>query len=182
MCSARRRNGWRGWGGWLWQDFQRPVAELPKAKDPANGLVEFDCTPESSRISCFLRSEEAQCALKPVLNFASWLLLRDSSDGLLYSSHLIGNLVVYLCAKFEALNPRINEIRSCENGWQTLPEVLTPWFSIPPIFWLSDLVVMFPRASGTIMDNSLHVSSHSFTSWPREIKQPQPHPWNGKFH
>ena len=32
----------------------------------------------------------------------------------IYSSHLIVSLVVYLCTKFGAPNPRINEIRSCE--------------------------------------------------------------------
>jgi hypothetical protein len=40
-------------------------------------------------------------------------------------------------------------------------------FSIPLIFLLSNLVSMFPRASGTIMDNSLHVSSHSYASLSR---------------
>ena len=143
---------------------QRAPAGLPKAKGPDKGLVAFDCSPESSRIYRFWRSEEAQCVLERVLSFASRRLLTGPSDWLLYSSHLIGNLVVYLCAKFGALNPRINENRSCENGSQPLPQVRTPRFSIPPIFWLSDLVAMFPRASGTIMDNSLHVSSHSYAS------------------
>jgi hypothetical protein len=71
-------------------------------------------------------------------------------------------LLVYLCAKFGALNPRINEIRSGEN-WLSPPfQVLTPRFSVPTIFWVSDLVAMFSRASGTIMDNNLHLSSHLY--------------------
>jgi hypothetical protein len=99
-----------------------------------------------------------------ILALASLLLLRGLSQGLFYSSHLILNLIVYLCAKFGALNQRINEIRSGGNLLQPLPQCQTSRFSIPTILWLSNLVAMFPRASGAIMDSNLHVSSHSYAS------------------
>ena len=83
-----------------------------------------------------------------VLALASLLLLRGLSKGRFYSSHLILNLIVYLCAKFGALNQRISEIRSGGNLLLPLPEVQTCRFSIPTIFRLSGLVAMFPRASG----------------------------------
>jgi hypothetical protein len=95
--------------------------------------------------------------LEQLLTLASWLLLRDSSKGQLHSSHLIVNSVVYQCAKFGALNPRINEIRSDKKWFQTVLQVQpeTQRFSIATISWLSNLVTMFPRASGTIMNNNL---------------------------
>jgi hypothetical protein len=87
---------------------------------------------------------------------------RGSSKGLFYSSDSILNLVLYLCAKFGALDPRINEIRSRKDRSRLIPEVCTRRFSIPTIFGLSDLVSIFTtRASETIMDSSLHISSQS---------------------
>jgi hypothetical protein len=68
---------------------------------------------------------------------------------------------VYQCSKLGALNPRINKIKS-DKIWFLFLQVQTPRFYIPTIFWLSNLVTMYPRASGTIMDSSLHVSSHSY--------------------
>ena len=125
-------------------------------------LVAFDCTPESSRILHFWTSEEAPWKSTMVLALASLLLLRCPSQGLFYSSHLILNLIVYLCAKFGALNQRINEIRSGGNLSQPLPQCQTSRFSIPTIFGLSDLVAMFPTASGGIMDSNLHVQRRAF--------------------
>jgi hypothetical protein len=37
-------------------------------------------------------------------------------------------------------------------------------FSIPRTFWLCNLVAMFSRASGTIVDSSSHVCSHLYAS------------------
>ena len=79
-------------------------------------------------------------------------------------SHSIDNHAVYLCTKFGALNLRINKIRSGGNWFEPVPQVQTSRFSIPKIFWLSNLAAMFPRASRTIMDNSLHVSFHYYAS------------------
>ena len=151
-------------------------------KNRTNGLVAFDCTPESSRILQFWKSEEAQCIFELFLTVASRLLLRGPSNWQFFSSHLIVNLVVYLCAKFGALNPRNNKIRSGENWSQPLPQVPTPRYSFPPIFGRSDLVAMIPRASETIMDNSLHVSSHWYAGRLQGMKRPQTHTQNGKFH
>ena len=145
-------------------------------------LVAFDCTPETSRILRFWASEEAKCGFERIWTVASRLLLRGRSNRRFFPSHLIVNLIVYLCAKFGALNPRNDEIRSGENRSQPHPQVLTPRYSIPLIFRLSDLVAMFPRASKTIMDNNLHVSSHSYASRPREIKRPRNHTSGGNFH
>ena len=117
-----------------------------------------------------------------VLALASLLLLRFPSQGRFYSSHLILNLIVYLFAKFGALNQRINEIRSGGNWLQPLPEVQTSRFSIPTIFGLSDLVAIFPRASGTIMDSNLHVSSHLYASQLQVMDQAETETQNGKFH
>ena len=165
----------------LRQDWQRPLSGLTKDTGTDSGLVAFDSVPENSRILDFGTSEEAQCVLELVLNFACWLLHRCPSDWRQYSSRLIVNLVVYLCAKFGALNPRINEIRYCEIVLHPPPEVLSPRFSLPPILSLSDLAPMFPRVSGTIMDNSLHVSSQLYASRPREIKRPQDHTFRRKL-
>ena len=52
------------------------------------------------------------------------------------------------------------------SGW--LPQVHYPRFSILPIIWMSVLFPMFPRASRTIMDNSLHVSLALYASWVHE--------------
>jgi hypothetical protein len=86
-------------------------------------LIAFNCTPENSRILLFWTSEEASCIFQQLLGLASLLLLRCSHKGLLYSSHLIVDSVVYLCAKFGALNPRINEIRFGGNWFQPVPQV-----------------------------------------------------------
>ena len=145
-------------------------------------LVAFDCTPESSRILQFWTSEEAPWKSTMVLTLASLLLLRGLSKGRFYSSHLILNLIVYLCAKFGALNQRINEIRSGGNLSQPLPQCQTSRFSIPTILWLSNLVAMFPRASGAIMDSNLHVSSHSYASRLRVMDRAETETQNGKFH
>ena len=145
-------------------------------------LVAFDCTPESSRILHFWTSEEAPWKSTMVLALASLLLLRCPSQGRFYCSHLILNLIVYLCAKFGALNQRINEIRSGGNLSQPLPQCQTSRFSIPTILWLSNLVAMFPRASGAIMDSNLHVSSHSYASRLRVMDQAETETQNGKFH
>ncbi len=110
-------------------------------------LVAFDCTLESSRILLFWSlwtSEEAPCISQQLLILASLLMLRGSSEEQIYSSHLICNSVVYLCAKFGALNPRINKMNFGGNWFQTVPQVQTSRFSIQTIFWLSDLVSMFP--------------------------------------
>jgi hypothetical protein len=56
---------------------------------------------------------------------ASQLLLRGSSNRQFYSSRLIVNLVVYLYAKFGALNPRMNKIRSGGNWSQPVSQVQT---------------------------------------------------------
>ncbi len=117
-----------------------------------------------------------------LLMLANWLMLRNSSKGLLCSSHSIVNSVVYLCTKFVALNPRIHEIRSSGNWFQPVPQVQTRRFSIPTIFWLSNLGAMFPRASGTIMNSSLHVYSHSYASRIRVMEQAQTETQRGKFH
>ena len=71
-----------------------------------------------------------------------------------------------LVSKDQLNYQRINKTRSSENrsGW--LPQVQYPIFSILSIIWLSDPFPMFPRASRTIMDNSLHVSSAFYASWP----------------
>jgi hypothetical protein len=98
------------------------------------------------------------CISQQLFTLAS--LLRGSFKGLLCSSHSIVNSAIYICAKFGALIPRINKVRSGGNWFQPVPQVQTSRFSIPMIFWLSDLVAMFPRASRTIIDSSLHVSSH----------------------
>ena len=115
-------------------------------------------------------------------NLLSCFLLSRASERLFCSSHQLVNLVVYLSAKFGALNQRINEIRSCENLWWPLPQVLTLKFALTLILWLFNLAEMFPRVSRTIRDNSLHASSLLYASCPQEIKQPQPHAGNGKFH
>ena len=95
---------------------------------------------------------------------ASRLLLTGPSKRRFYSSHSFVNLVVYLCAKFGSLNPRMNNIRSRKNRSRQVPEVWNRIFSIPTIFWLSALVAMCPMALRTIMDRILHVSSHSYAS------------------
>jgi hypothetical protein len=95
---------------------------------------------------------------------SSRLLLTGRSKRRFYSSHSIVNLVVYLCAKFGALNPRINNIRSIKNWWRQVPEVWNRIFSIPTIFWLSVLVSMRLMALRTIMDSILHSSSHLYAS------------------
>jgi hypothetical protein len=53
-------------------------------------------------------------------------------------------------AIFGALNPRINTTRSGGNWLQPVPQVKTSSFSIPSIFWLSNLVSIFYRASGLL--------------------------------
>ncbi len=65
---------------------------------------------------------------------------------------------------FGALKPRINEINSHKNQLLLVPErqnllIQTCRFSIPTIFWLSNLVAI-SRASGTITDRTLHISFH----------------------
>ena len=85
------------------------------------------------------------------------------------------NHLVYLSAKFGELNQRINEIRSSENQWWPPPQVATLIFVKQLTLWLSDLAAMLPRASWTIMDNSLHASSPLYASCPLVIRQPQPH-------
>jgi hypothetical protein len=37
-------------------------------------------------------------------------------------------------------------------------------FPMPVIFWLSNLVAVYSRASGTIMDSNSHVCSHLYAS------------------
>ena len=76
------------------------------------------------------------------------------------------NHLLYLSAKFGALNQRIKEIRSSENQWWPLPQIVTLRFVKQLTLWLSDLAAMLPRASGTIMDNSLHVSPPTPPSLP----------------
>ena len=168
--------------GRLPKDWKSSAKVLTNALKPSNGLVAFDWTPESSRILQFWTSEEAQCVLERIQTMASRLLLRSPSDWRFYTSYSIVNLVVYLCAKFGALNPRINEIRSGENRSHPPPRERTPRFFVLPILWLSDLVVMFPKASGTIMDKNLHSSSHLCASQHRDMLQPQTQTSDGKFH
>ena len=69
--------------------------------------------------------------------------------------------------------PGINKTRSGENRSVRLPQVQYPRFSILPIIWLSGLFSMFPRASRTMMDNSLHLSSTLYASWLLEFMRPQ---------
>ena len=126
--------------------------------------------------------EEAQCSGGPLWMVASRLLPRDSSDWWFYSSRLITNLPVYQYAKSGAPNPRINWIRSDKICFPPLLQVLTPRFYVPTIFWLSNLVAMFPRASGILMGSSLHAFSHSYASWLRVMEQAQTETQNGKFH
>jgi hypothetical protein len=93
--------------------------------------------------------------------FANQLLTRGRSYWQFCSSHLISNLPAYQCAKFGALNPRINKVRS-HKIWLGAPsQVPTARFSIQMIFGLSDQVSMLSTASGTIMERNLHVSFHS---------------------
>ena len=101
---------------------------------------------------------------------------------MVHCSHSIVDHAVYLCTKFEALNPGINEIRSGGNWFQPVPQVQTCKFSILTIFWLSNLVTMFPRASGTIMNSNLHVSSHLYESHVLVMEWAQTETQNGKFH
>jgi hypothetical protein len=66
---------------------------------------------------------------------------------------------------FGALKPRINQIKSHKNQFLLVPErqnllIQTCRFSIPTIFWLSNLVAI-SRASGTITDRTLYISFHS---------------------
>jgi hypothetical protein len=90
--------------------------------------------------------------------------LRCPSKGLYFPSPSIANLIVYLCV--QSLEPsildnvRINEICSQTIGHDHFL-MCTHRFSIPTIFWRSDLVEMFSRASGTNMNSNLHVSSHA---------------------
>ncbi len=116
--------------------------------------------PESSRNLNCSWSEEAQCSWGPILSTTSCPVPRDCSDWWFYSVHWIANLPVYQCTKFGALNPRINKTRSDIIWFLPLHQVQTPRFYILVIFWLSNLAKMYPRASGTIMDCSLYVSSH----------------------
>ena len=123
-------------------------------------------------------SEEAQCIQGAILNSTSWLLCSSGSTltgGRISSSHQFVSLLVYLFAKFGALNRRINEIRSSKNRSGLLSQVQPPRFSFLPIIWLSDLSPMLSRASRTIMDISPHASSVVFASWPRAIKRPHHH-------
>jgi hypothetical protein len=100
------------------------------------------------------------------------------------SSHSIANLPVYQCAKFEALNPRINKIRSHESWLWSLPQVQTHRFSIPTIILLSNLVTMSPRALGNVIDSSLQVFSHVYASQLPVTDQGQAkiETQNGKCH
>ena len=115
------------------------------------------------------------------MNSTSWLLHSILHGGRISSSDLFINLLVYLCAKFGALNRRIDDTRSIENGPSLLSKVQPPRFSVLPISWLSDLSPMLNRASRTIMDISRHASSVGQASWPSTIKQPQNHTLE-KFH
>ena len=56
-------------------------------------------------------------------NPASYLLLSTTSPRLVSSSHQLAYLVVELCAKVGALNPRIKETRSIEIWWWPLSQV-----------------------------------------------------------
>ena len=131
------------------------------------GLESFESIPETSR-----RSVES---LLETCTWAIWRGTMQFGEPIWTSSHLLVGLVVYLHAKFEELNLRINETRSSENRSRWLPpsQVQYPRFCILPIIWLSDPFPKFPMASRIIMDNSLHVSSALLR--PREIKWPQPH-------
>ena len=175
----------RRWGGAYVRTDKRSRQDLQTVSilTHLKGLIAIDCTPESSRILPQCR-EEAPCIFQQLLTLSSRQLLRDSSKGWLYSSHSIAKCVVYLCAKFGALNPRIYETMSGGNCFPPLPQVQTRRFSIPLIFWLSisNLVTMFPRASGTIMNSSLHVPLYLYASWLRVMEQAQTETQSGKFH
>jgi len=69
-----------GWAMSLSQADNGPLSGLTKDKGDGSGLVAFDSNPENSRILHFGTSEEAQCVLERVLNFASWLLHKCLSD------------------------------------------------------------------------------------------------------
>ena len=110
-------------------------------------------------------SEEAPCTISStkgaLSKLANQLLTRGRSYWQFCSSHLISNLPAYQCAKFGALNPRINKVRS-HKIWLGAPsQVPTARFSIQMIFGLSDQVSMLSTALGTIMERNLHVSFHS---------------------
>jgi len=106
-------------------------------------------------------SEEAPCTRGALSKFANQPLTRGHSYWQFCSSHLISNLPAYQCAKFGALNPRINKVRSPEIWLGAPSEVPTARFSIQMIFRLSGWVSMLSTASGTIMERNLHVSFHS---------------------
>jgi hypothetical protein len=88
----------------------------------------FNSTPESSDSCSFasghvnLSCRRNQCIFQQIWTLASRLLLRGSSKGRFYSSHSIVNLLIYLFAKFGALNPRMNEIRSSGNRSRPVPK------------------------------------------------------------
>jgi hypothetical protein len=124
--------------------------------------------------------EEASYISQQCFTLASWLMLKGSSKGWLCSSHSIVNSVVYLCAKFGALNPRIHKGSGGNWFWQ-VPQVQTGRFSIPMNFWLSNLVTMIPRTSGTVMNSSLHVSSHLYASQLQVMEQAETEAQSGKF-
>ena len=69
-----------GAGGWAMSLTQELSQESGTESGTDSGLVAFDSIPENSRILHFGTSEEAQCVLERVLNFASWLLHKCLSD------------------------------------------------------------------------------------------------------
>jgi hypothetical protein len=78
-------------------------------------------------------------------------------------------LLTFLSTKMQSLEPSIQG--STELGLTKFDfylsfrlQVQTPRFYVPTIFWLSNLVAMFPRASGILMGSSLHAFSHSYAS------------------
>jgi hypothetical protein len=135
--SACCSNGRRLWAGSLSQDWQMQVVKT-NVSILTKRLVAFSCTPESWQFGHLKRHHAFS------INF--WLLQaiycsKVSDHWQFCCFHSIVNSVFYLCAKFGALDPRINEIRYGGNRFQLVLQVQTCTLTVPSIFWLSNLVL-----------------------------------------
>jgi hypothetical protein len=91
-------------------------------------------------------------------------------------------LLTLLSTYVQSLEPSIKGSMKLGLLFQPVPQEQTSRFLIPLIFLLSNIVSMFPRASMTIMDSSLHISSHSFANLHQVMEQAQTETQSGKFH
>ena len=116
-------------------------------------------------VACFIEiSSNARDALNANWQYlaCTWLMLT------------VSNVHMHDPIEFEVGSCRFRDVRPPPVQWQN--------FSMPQRLRLSNLCAILSKASGSVIDNRLHPSRRSHSSWPRKSKQHNFDGFDWKFH